>query len=98
MFSWFRAPFIKTRARHAAPALYNIPGTIRDGRSSLACTILELNRTGAFLELPARPPHKLGPVFDLRPETDRTSRRVKLLWQHNGQASVEFLTAWAVAR
>ena len=98
MFSWFRAPFIKTRAPHAAPALYNVPGTIRDGRASLGCIILELGRTGAVLELEGRPARKLGPIFDLRPETDRTYRRVKLLWQYNNQASVEFFTAWAIPR
>ncbi len=98
MFSWIRAPFIKTRAPHAAPARYNIRATIRDGRASHACIIRELNRTGAFIEFERRPAGKLGSTFDLRPETDRTFRRVRLLWQHNDQASVEFLTAWAIAR
>lgn len=102
MILWRRLLFERRTSRFARLASVprtppSVPGTITLDWRSFGCRLSGLTATGAVLDIDMPRPPKLPRYFFVRPDSDRTHRRVRLTWQHGKQAGVEFITRWAIA-
>lgn len=98
MFFWNRSRNEEPRARRAPRDGRHVVGTIRAGSRTYACKVYDLSPARAFLEIEGATPPDLSGTLFLKLASERTHRTVKLVWQHKGQAGIEFVTTWSVAR